>query len=308
MNSTSKDSAIFVTKHLNSNNLFVQTEDYTGIVVTQEGKFLGSALGSNVRIFDEKDRTGYYASLRENVKKAIKDFLEKEKPSLSVSPYTGDEEYKGCFFVSSSPNELGRVVNYKTQEHMGFALSSTSKITYKLSSNHPCMNAIEKYLSDKSGSLCENGVTVIHYNSDEQYNHHVFVMIRTLCFVVDSETRQVVGYVQNSAGKVLEKKVDKIFFEGLAFSTDFYSVVDSFLAGKRNPESRMEVLRKHLEPFKEAYIKYFVSKDNHELFYALGNIVSSVDNEVLVEIKKIYPTQSDGKSVMAAMEELFCKN
>lgn len=301
MNSTTPD-AIFVTKYSDTDNLVISTKEYKGIVVTREGRFLGMADKSKTAIFNE-EYIGYCTMSSVDVRNAIKDFLEKEnKSSLVVSVYTGDKECKDCFFVSSS-NEMGRVINYKTKEHIGFALCPRSSMTYKLGSNHPCMRAIEKYLSTKKGSLCENSVTVMRYEGDERYKHHVFVMIRTLCFVVDSKTRQVVGYVQNSAGKVLEKKVDKIFFEGLSFSLDFYSVVDSFLAGKRNPDSRLNVLRKHLEPFEKTYFEF---KDKGNIFPAICRIVTTIDDEVMAEIREIYPTVSDGKSITAAMDELFC--
>lgn len=228
--------------------------------------------------------------------------------TLTVVEYTGDDSCIRCVYVSS-PGKPGRVVDYITRNHIGYAHSSTSKISNSKpweKCDDAAMKAIDEYLFTKPGELQQGGVIVRRALGDKTH------LIVTTCkhnFVVCRETREIVSWSKlNSC--VVKQYINKNYFQRLDKTTNFSSVIASYVRGIRGVIEEEKTIKTILEPFKEKYLAFLEKKKAIEStpnmhFSVIGKISCCLVNKDLQVILDTYPAFSHGESIRMALVDLY---
>lgn len=298
--STGTNSHIIVRKHVHAgdeNCLYIKVPGYKGILATHDLTFIGHV--SMVVPHDHTFKAGSTVLSRDDVKEAVKDYLEKdsskketpEEQSTIVADYTGDTEYKNCVYISSSNGE-GYVVNPISGEFMGFASAPDSALTEKLHVDHPYMIAIKEYLFNKEGFLEENGLIVSRYTG-KTYSNHVSVKTKSDRFLVCCKTITIVASITPSGVIASSPFITKELFKNEEEVVTILATVRAFLGGKRSPPKL--TLKDHLEPFRKEYLETnkinskYPDTRNVSYYSLVGKIVTTIPPEFVEEIFSMYP-------------------
>lgn len=256
MNST-ETTSIYATEYLGNreNCLFVRLTYQVGIVVSRNGDYLGTAADQNSAIDKLHPGDNYIDSMGLEIRKAVKDFLEKEKSQMKiyVTEYLGNNEN----FLFIQVRGLGNFVVSRSGEFRGLATSSSSamlpfytdavarsierkdvkkaikdflenkkfqenkKLTDRIESLETEVLNLTKLLAEREAS-----VKVVEYTGDECTNC-VYVPVQgSLGRVVNLVTRTHVGYAKSFDKKILNSKPWEVVPD------DTLKAIDEYLINK----------------------------------------------------------------------------